>query len=178
MRLPPLLLRALDAALTWLVSDARRPDVTIGVKTFTDYDRPGSRLPDGEPVYLERWWVIARNRWPINVYLHLLHRSDDDRALHDHPWANVSIVLSGRYREHTPAGVFLREAGDVVRRPAEALHRLELVDGAPCRTLFLTGRVSRVWGFLCPKGWIPHTDFTARNAEGLTKGCGEFEVRP
>lgn len=57
------------------------------------------RAPDfvigrtGDP-YMERWWLIPRNRF-FNIYLHRFWRSDDDRALHDHPWVNLSILLKG-----------------------------------------------------------------------------------
>ena len=59
----------------------RAPDFQIG----------GSVNP-----YCNRWWVIPRNRW-FNIYLHEFVRDDDDRALHDHPWWNISIVLRGGY---------------------------------------------------------------------------------
>ncbi|RXF72085.1 hypothetical protein [Hansschlegelia zhihuaiae] len=179
MRLPRFIVGWLCDALIGSVAARRRPDVTIGVRTATDYARPGSRLPAGEEPYLERWWVIPRNRW-FNVYLHTIHRSDDDRALHDHPWANMSIVLAGGYLEHRhgqpPAE---RRPGDVVLRGATAAHRLEILDPRPCWTLFVTGRITRLWGFHCPRGWIPHTNFNARDELGLTQGCGEDqEVRP
>jgi hypothetical protein len=59
------------------------------------------RIPPNEaiPVYMERWWWVPRN-WALNVYLHIVRRSDDDRALHDHPWFSFSIVLDGGYFEH------------------------------------------------------------------------------
>ena len=53
--------------------------------------------------YMHRWWLIPRN--PVfNVYLHRFLRSDDDRALHDHPWPSLSILLHGSYREHVERG--------------------------------------------------------------------------
>jgi hypothetical protein len=60
------------------------------------------RIPPDKTVepYMHRWWRIPRN-WAINVYYHIVLRSDDDRALHDHPWWNFSIVLEGGYFEHT-----------------------------------------------------------------------------
>jgi hypothetical protein len=62
---------------------ARAPDVIIG-----GHDNP----------YLLRWFIIPRN--PIfNIYLHQFLRSDDDRALHDHPWPWCSILLRGSYAE-------------------------------------------------------------------------------
>lgn len=51
--------------------------------------------------YLKRWWIIPRNG-VFNIYLHQILRSDDDRALHDHPWWNASIILKGGYVEITP----------------------------------------------------------------------------
>lgn len=102
--------------------------------------------------YLRRWWVMPRNEWS-NLYLHEINRSDDDRAMHDHPWRSKSVVISGGYFEHTPAGTFWRAAGDVVEREPEALHRLEVVLGKPAITLFFTGPVVRDWGFLTVCGW-------------------------
>ena len=90
----------------------RPPDFIIG--------KPGSP-------YMRRWYVIPRNRW-FNIYLHNIVRSDDNRALHDHPWWNLSILLKGSYREVTPDGTFVRGAGSMVFRRATAAHRLE-VDG-------------------------------------------------
>lgn len=57
---------------------------------------------DGGPKreYLWRWHMIPRNRW-FNIYLHKFAHGDDDRALHDHPWASASLILDGRYIEHT-----------------------------------------------------------------------------
>ncbi|MGH8074261.1 MAG: hypothetical protein ACREO4_09325 [Lysobacter sp.] len=57
---------------------------------------------DGGPrrPYLTRWHVIPRNPW-FNIYLHYFEHGDDDRALHDHPWRSWSLLLDGRYREHT-----------------------------------------------------------------------------
>lgn len=129
--------------------------------------------------YLLRWYIIPRNRW-FNIYLHHFRRSDDDRALHDHPWVNLSILLSGPYLEHTLSGaVKLREPWRpwafwrVTFRRAVNAHRIELIDGKPVWTLFLTGPKQRTWGFLCPKGWIPWTDFVEATEDGnkLGKGC-------
>lgn len=135
-----------------------------------------TRVPDfviGEPAYLRRWWIVPRNEQQ-NVYLHEILRDDDDRALHDHPWENTSYLLIGSYREITPAGTFVRTAGDVVHRPATAQHRLELIDGKPCVSLFFTGPKVREWGFHCPKGWVHWQEFTAGpNGELVGRGCGE-----
>lgn len=132
-----------------------------------------SRAPDfiiGDD-YLRRWWVMPRNAF-ANVYLHEFRRSDDDRAQHDHPWTNSSYLLSGRYIEHTPEGSFLRVAGDFVQRPADALHRIELIDGHPAVSLFTTGPKVREWGFACPQGWRHWSEFCADgDSTQVGKGC-------
>jgi len=140
----------------------RAPDVVIG----------GTATP-----YLYRWHIIPRNR-VLNAYLHLFLRSDDDRALHDHPWANLSVLLRGRYIEHTI------DAGGIERRcvygagawrlrlSGTLAHRIELFDG-PCWTLFVTGPRYRQWGFHCPKqGWVHWRRFTAPDDAGAVgPGC-------
>lgn len=140
-----------------------------------------SRPPDfviGER-YLERWWVVPRNPF-CNVYLHRINRSDDDRALHDHPWMNCSVVLRGGYAEHMPDRIEWRGAGDVVWRDAGQLHRLELaVPLTPMAqtsaiTLFMTGPKVREWGFACPQGWVPWQEFADPDNPGMPgRGCGE-----
>ncbi len=140
----------------------RRPDIVIG--------------GDEDP-YLRRWWLIPRTRF-FNVYLHHFLRSDDDRALHDHPWWNLSILLHGQYVEHTisAGGVNVRTprcAGQWKFRRAAAAHRIELVDG-PCWTLFVTGPRLREWGFHCPQGWRHWRIFTSGpNGQTIGRGRGE-----
>lgn len=134
----------------------RPPDFVIGPK-----DAP----------YLRRWWIIPRNRF-FNIYLHEILQNDDDRALHDHPWVNCSIILKGRYLEVTPAGRYVRRRFLPVLRRAVTSHRLELIDKTPCWSLFITGPVIREWGFHCPKGWRPWRQFVNERDSGLVgRGC-------
>ncbi len=137
----------------------RPPDFVIGGD-----DRP----------YLRRWWLIPRNPF-LNVYLHQILRSDDDRALHDHPWASCSIILRGRYLDWTQRrwiqiGEELSAGMIKFRWPTDA-HRLELIDDKPCWTLFITGPRVRQWGFLCPQGWKHWKEFTKPGFPG-EKGPG------
>lgn len=129
--------------------------------------------------YMRRWWVIPRNDF-ANVYLHEFRASDDDRAMHDHPWASTSVLLFGQYLEHTPEGSFWRDAGDVSSRPADALHRIELLADAvtgeplPAISLFFTGPNAREWGFACEHGWVHWRDFVSQRDNGqVGRGCGE-----
>ena len=144
-----------------LPPEGRDPDFVIGPK-----DAP----------YLQRWWLIPRNRW-FNVYLHHFLHSDDDRALHDHMYFNVSVLLRGRYVEHTirQGGVghaVERRAGTLAFRSPWRAHRLEILPGEQCWTLFVTGPRIRNWGFHCPKGWRRWQDFVdARDSGQVGRGC-------
>lgn len=146
--------------------NTRSPDETLG--------------PTGR-IYLERWFVLPHNRW-FNIYIHFFHRSDDDRALHDHPWASISVLLHGAYNEHLRGGkIRKRVQGRWYPRRATSAHRIELLDafavGNPGNvvTLFITGPHIREWGFLCPAGWRHWKLFTKSIARGETVGCGEYE---
>lgn len=132
--------------------------------------------------YLIRWFVIPRNRF-FNIYLHNFRRSDDDRALHDHPWNNCSILLKGEYveigkdeKEGYPFYKF-RSAGHIAFRQAESAHRIELYSDEkgkpiPVWTLFLTGPVRRRWGFHCPQGWRHWKEFVSLRDGGNSVGRG------
>lgn len=168
MKLPAVILRWLRARADNIMR--RAPDFVIGTPA--------------DP-YLIRWWMIPRNRW-FNIYLHEVRRSDDDRALHDHPWLNCSVILEGGYWEHKIAegGVetrHLRLAGDLVARGPSAAHRLEVdrVLGTAI-TMFITGPIVRHWGFHCPKaGWRHWKDFTATDSSSqVGRGCGELDHPP
>lgn len=130
--------------------------------------------------YLERWHLIPRNPF-FNVYLHRFIGSDDDRALHDHPWWSVSILLRGSLAEVSrtdqPGYRTKRRIIDRFRpvfRSAEYAHRLELLGDAPAWTLFLTGPVVREWGFVCHtvRGvvWKHWSEMTSRDGRTIG-GC-------
>jgi len=140
--------------------------------------RPADQVIGGEdnPFY-ERWYLLPKNYY-FNVMCHRYHRSDDDRANHDHPWWNLSFVVRGAFMEWTgrydEGGVSLRVQGDMVRRKAETAHRIELFERRPVEpvTIFVTGPKVREWGFWCPKGWRHNRDFTLKDDETkIGRGC-------
>lgn len=57
---------------------------------------------DGDP-YLFRWYVF-KSRW-VSLFVHKFVRSDEDRALHDHPWAFLVIPIWRGYVEHSDVRV-------------------------------------------------------------------------
>lgn len=160
------------------VMQRREPDFQIG--------------PKGA-IYLQRWFAIPRNKW-FNIYLHRFLMDDLDEALHDHPWVNCSILLDGSYYEVIFAedrdsahftrdnyfykSVYRRE-GSITFRRAVTAHRVVLLKSAatkepkPTISLFLTGPLLRTWGFDCPKGWIPYTQYAKvdERSSVVGKGC-------
>ncbi len=129
-----------------------------------------------EDNYLSRWFLVKNIGRGIyggrlrantiktkfmNIYLHCVHKSDDDRALHDHPWFNISIILKGTYREVYHDKHKIRKAGDIIFRFPNTAHRLEVVSG-PVWSLFITGPKVREWGFRCSSGFVHWKDFHKR----------------
>ncbi len=127
--------------------------------------------------YLLRWYLTPRDDG-AGIYLHRFLRSDDDRALHDHPWDSTTWILQGGYVEHLPGGTWVcRAQGWVGSRMATDPHRVELHTDAqgqplPAVTLFTHGPKLRDWGFLCPQGWRPWQEFVdARDHGAVGRGC-------
>lgn len=124
------------------------------------FQRPPDRIIKGDDDagdYLHRWYLIPKNEY-FNIYLHQFNRSDDDRALHDHPWFSLSFLLSGEVREHQYEKVRYVLRFFPVFRSAKFAHRIEVVKG-PVRTIFITGPVWRKWGFYTDDGWLQSDDF-------------------
>lgn len=167
------MVRALGVALITRVAGQRPPNFVVGA------DDPAG-------AYLRRWYLIPRNRF-FNVYLHNFLRSDDDRALHDHPWHWASLLLLGSYIEHTIAAGGIHRAthravGSIKLAGPRTAHRVALVESLitqqpfPCWTLFITGPRVRDWGFHCAlQGWIPWQRFTRAGTDGkpgeIGPGC-------
>lgn len=161
----------------------RRPLFDTIVSALTDWAwprKPNVTIGGKDDPYLFRWHMIPRNGL-CNVYLHYFMRSDDDRALHDHPYANLSLLLWGSYTEHTieAGGINVRvhrRSGTWKLRRATDAHRIELTHGH-CWTLFITGPRLRDWGFHCSRaGWVSHERYAAVDADGsyvVGAGCGE-----
>lgn len=143
----------------------RTPDLTIG--------------PKSDP-QTERWHLF---RWRgMQVALHKWWRSDNDRALHDHSADNISIPLTGCYREWTSHAwqtprFHVRYPLIPVYRRAEMPHRIEIT-GRPIWSLWIRFPPRREWGFHCRAGWrhwkeyIAERDYQTPGSESTVgKGC-------
>ena len=119
-------------------------------KTVIESERPGNPL-------MIRYILFRCAAW--GLYVHHFLRSDYDRALHDHPWPFLAIILKGGYQEVHDQTIDLsvitetRHPGQVLLRPAEWRHRIVLEAGRTSWSLVLVGRRARRWGFFTESGW-------------------------
>jgi hypothetical protein len=118
---------------------------------------------DGKP-YLNRWWLLPKDKYPINIYLHQFLSSDPDKELHDHPWWSVSFLLKGELEELYNGGAY----GNAIWRKILLLlpylrrsrhsHRM-LLKSESAWTIFITGKEWRPWGFWTEDGWVESSEF-------------------
>ncbi len=139
--------------LCWLTKFLAAPRVI--------YDR------EGGTAYLSRWYLIgekpavdpvlagqsaAAKPDRFQLYLHYFHRSDDDGALHSHPFAwSIALILFGGYSEERRVG------NDVVCRVLKPFrfnflrssdyHRVDLLNPEGAWSLFLVGPKVTTWYF-------------------------------
>lgn len=146
----------------------------MGIAKFLMGDlSPDLYIGGQENPYLMRWYILPRN--PIfNIYLHKIVRDDDDRALHDHPWWSLSLLLKGEIIEVDNNGWHFYKRLKIRFRKAEYCHRLMLPyrgHEKPAWTLFITGPRIREWGFHCPQGWRHWKFFTDETGAKVGRGC-------
>ena len=116
----------------------------------------------------------------FGVFIHHMYRSDYDRAIHNHPWQFVSVVLKGGYTEIHDQTIdgsqtsITHKPGSVLVRPAEWRHRFCLpiiremaTDGMVVYqksiTLVIVGRRTQKWGFFTDRGWCWWRKYDTRN---------------
>jgi len=119
---------------------------------------------EGTSLYLERWYILGgpseEGEWkdaPLQVCIHRFARSDEDGALHNHPWEqSMSFILAGGYSEERR--VTDRNTGAVqVKRyfyppfhfnliASDDFHRVDLFE-EDCWTIFVSSKKTQSWGF-------------------------------
>lgn len=118
--------------------------------------------------YLHRWYIFE-TPW-VTMFVHKFERSDEDRALHDHPWSFLVIPIWRGYIEHAEITLprpshLLPYTCPIARRVLPILgtrfrsslyrHRVELVKGKPAWSLFFHFKRTRIWGFWPTTGFMP-----------------------
>ena len=148
-----------DAALVLLATE---PDQTLW-RGEEEHEKP----------YIERWFLSARNVEGMERdYLHRFMKSDPDTP-HDHPWPSRSWAIKGKARERwwrdgsqahqVEPNVQRLLPGDRVIRPARHAHQIEVEEGIPFVTLFVTLAKEREWGFWENGQFVPWRVWTGED---------------
>lgn len=130
--------------------------------------------------YLERYLVATV--MGLRIYLHRFVASDPD-GLHSHPFRHsFSLILAGRYREYRWSGSRTLRWFNYLG--PDALHRIELMDGADVWTLFVHSPRRQSWGRFHPlpgcRSWddFEHQQFRVASAPGGDPPLSDWSGRP
>ena len=98
-------------------------------------------LPDAP--YMHRYMI---NLWLFSIRVHVWHRSDDKRFMHNHAFNFLTIVLKGGYIDAQEGSQDVMKAGSIRYRKANHTHFVGWpID--PTVTLLFCGRKKQNWGF-------------------------------
>lgn len=159
---------ALPRVADWLIRRAQRV--------------PYWHIYKGDQLYMERYWLFnpywlrgektLRSRFMAllpSVRIHHIVRPDDDRDLHDHPWAARTIILKGWYYEDRLLGLrpdrsprlhsILRDAGETASLQFAEYHKITQISGETVWTLFITWKYQGTWGFLVDGKKVPYKTY-------------------
>jgi hypothetical protein len=150
--------------------------------------------------YMSRWWIVPYRhelkltwyknpigwflqQFDIAIRVHEIKRGDSDRALHNHPWPYITLILKGGYIEVTEIRSKNNQficyqkqeyvSGDILFRSSSFRHRLELFNLNPyvypqetTTTLFITFRKNNEWGFYeTPDYFIHHKNYLKKHIQ-------------
>jgi|SRR5271154_3074577 len=134
----------------------------IGAPYMKDGSTPIDRFGNPKPE------AVFPKGFGFSLFLHRFHRSDDDEALHNHPWAWAwSLILAGGYKEEYRVGddVTWRIVGPgrLIKITKDHFHRVDLLE-KDSWSLFVAGPKEANWGFWdrTTKEFWPWRDFIAK----------------
>ncbi len=114
----------------------------------------------GDPYLTRTLLPRVAGRRPV---LHRIHRADNERHLHNHPWATATFrILAGGYTEERLVDGAIVERvlrpGDENDLTASTFHRVR--DVLPGTWTFgLLGERTQDWGFLVDGVFVPHKEY-------------------
>lgn len=117
-------------------------------------------------VYLKRWYLFRQEY--LNIYIHKFLRSDEDRALHSHPFNSIIIPIWQGYLEHLWGGK-IRRVFPIIGlrfRTGDFRHRVELIEDKTAWSIFIRFKRYQEWGFYPAEGGFIHwKDWWKQNCE-------------
>ena len=109
-------------------------------------------------LHFKRWSIISC-KW-FNVYLHAIHKHDEDTHLHNHPWNFFVICLFGSYLERLEQSVKVVGTGTMRYRNHSKFHKIDTLYTDAVYTLVITGKKQPVeWGYLVDGKNIDHVTY-------------------
>ncbi len=127
--------------------------------------------------YLNRGYIF-RSKY-FGLFLHQFWASDPDHP-HDHPWANLTFVLSGGYHEFNVDGTSKwRGRGHLKFRQAQLFHRIAIGphSGGSNWTLFAHLKRTRKWSFLTNEGWLDAKAYGDKYRCPVEEEGVDYEIR-
>lgn len=114
-------------------------------RPFKNFDyRINEALGLPEAPYMHRYML---NLGLFSIRVHIWHRSDDKRFMHNHAFNFVTIVLKGGYTDVSPEGEDKLGLFSIRYRKAEHIHFVGWPKD-PTVTLLFCGPKIQNWGFL------------------------------
>lgn len=182
----------LGAALNFLLGFSAAPDphsVRDCLPGLIEYINGCNTKPyfhigsNADGLYMERDWLIEKSDSAPAARIHKIRRSDLDRAAHNHPWRNFSVLLDGLYYELMPSQdgvedlsllpshlktglsniepltVHIRRPGDVICRDFDVRHKIVVDPSHLPTSLFVTDVKRQEWGFFTESGFVHHEHY-------------------
>lgn len=116
-----------------------------------------------------RRWRLFSIPW-FRIYLHEIHKEDEDAHLHNHPWNFASLILRGGYVERFKDGMggvnwVLPWTWNV--KQAEEYHKVEsLFYPSPSISLVFAWGPYRPWGYLTKVGFMEQSEYRSKKNAG------------
>ena len=115
-------------------------------------------------VHFKRWQIL---KTPFgSIWLHAIHKADQDKHLHNHPWDFISVVLKGSYKEMTQQGIKFQTPGKINVRDGSEYHKILEVESEVVYTLFFVSKPKRLWGYDVDNRFVDHEKYRDMKNKG------------
>lgn len=113
-------------------------------------------------------YAIIETEW-FALYVHRIHKEDQDKHLHSHPWNFLSMVLYGGYHELREDGRYKpKKPGTISWMSRNGFHKIAHIDRGPVTTLFFTFGPHQPWYYLVNGAEVESVEYrNLKNSGGL-----------
>lgn len=115
-------------------------------------------------LHFQRWNIFTVKNF-FSVYLHIIHKADEDKHLHNHPWSFISLVLWGRYIERLEDKLVNRYPLQVSYRRKNVFHKIHMLLSKKVITLNIMFSKQNNWGYKVNHSYVDNFDY--RNLKNL-----------